>query len=101
MIQLNSTESLDDFLPLYHTQDEDRKVLLNKEREIVIYLKNLGLKMKTDPIKKLEEYYSSLTIQGIEFATSPEMQTSPLVYSVTKNRFQNRARRKGSAECTS
>lgn len=48
----NSKESLDEFLPMFHNKDYKKALLYEKEHNIVLYLKNLGLIMKTDPLKK-------------------------------------------------
>ncbi|CAD8087819.1 unnamed protein product [Paramecium primaurelia] len=53
-MSLNSKDSLEEFLQLYQCKDSKRKPMLKKEREIVQYLKGLGLQMKTDPLQKLQ-----------------------------------------------
>ncbi|CAD8045421.1 unnamed protein product [Paramecium sonneborni] len=52
-VSLNSKDSLEEFLQLYQCKDSKKKIILKKEREIVRYLKGLGLQMKTDPLLKL------------------------------------------------
>ena len=52
-VSLNSKDSLEEFLQLYQCKDSKKKTILNKEREIIRYLKGLGLQMKTDPLLKL------------------------------------------------
>lgn len=52
-VSLNSKDSLEEFLLLYQCKDSKKKTILKKEREIVQYLKGLGLQMKTDPLLKL------------------------------------------------
>lgn len=42
-ISINSKDSIEEFLSLYHCKDTNQKILLKKEREIVKYLKSLGL----------------------------------------------------------
>ncbi|CAD8187813.1 unnamed protein product [Paramecium pentaurelia] len=54
-ISINSKDSIEEFLSLYHCKDSHQKVLLKKEREIVKYLKSLGLQMKTDPLMKFQQ----------------------------------------------
>ncbi|CAD8126658.1 unnamed protein product [Paramecium sonneborni] len=54
-ISINSKDSIEEFLSLYHCKDSHQKTLLKKEREIVKYLKSLGLQMKTDPLNKYQQ----------------------------------------------
>lgn len=42
-LSINSKDSIEEFLTLYHCKDSHKKILLKKEREIVKYLKSLGL----------------------------------------------------------
>lgn len=53
-VSLNSKDSLEEFLPLYQCKDAEKRKIYKKEREIVRYLKSLGLQMNTDPLKKLQ-----------------------------------------------
>ncbi|CAD8169755.1 unnamed protein product [Paramecium pentaurelia] len=53
-VSLNSKDSLEEFLQLYQCKDSKKKTILKREREIVQYLKGLGLQMKTDPLSKLQ-----------------------------------------------
>ncbi|CAD8164434.1 unnamed protein product [Paramecium octaurelia] len=61
-VSLNSKDSLEEFLQLYQCKDSKKKTILKKEREIVQYLKGLGLQMKTDPLLKLQRI-ANFTIQ--------------------------------------
>ncbi|CAD8157877.1 unnamed protein product [Paramecium octaurelia] len=62
-VSLNSKDSLEEFLQLYQCKDSEKKNVLKKEREIVQYLKGLGLQMKTDPLLKLQRF-ANFTIQN-------------------------------------
>ncbi|CAD8083244.1 unnamed protein product [Paramecium primaurelia] len=53
-VSLNSKDSLEEFLQLYQCKDSKKKTILKRERDIVQYLKGLGLQMKTDPLSKLQ-----------------------------------------------
>lgn len=46
----SSITSLDEFLPMFHNKDSSKNSIHDKEMAIVVYLKSLGIIMKTDPL---------------------------------------------------
>ncbi|CAD8168307.1 unnamed protein product [Paramecium pentaurelia] len=58
----NSKESLDEFLPMFHNKDNKKAIIYQKEQNIIKYLKQIGLIMKTDPLKKQQEHYQKTKI---------------------------------------
>ncbi|CAD8072140.1 unnamed protein product [Paramecium primaurelia] len=59
-----SVESLDSLLPQFHCHDLQQ---LEVERRVVGYLKSLGLKFKTDPTSKEQEFYEQPKQRNIIF----------------------------------
>ncbi|CAK70152.1 unnamed protein product (macronuclear) [Paramecium tetraurelia] len=54
---LNSKDSLDEFLPMFHNKDNKKAILNQQEQSVIKYLRQLGVIMKTDPLKKQQEHY--------------------------------------------
>ncbi|CAK80239.1 unnamed protein product (macronuclear) [Paramecium tetraurelia] len=59
---LNSKDSLDEFLPMFHNKDNNKAILYQQEQNIIKYLKQIGLVMKTDPLKKQQEHFQQYFI---------------------------------------
>ncbi|CAD8160666.1 unnamed protein product [Paramecium octaurelia] len=59
---LNSKDSLDEFLPMFHNKDNNKAILYQQEQNIIKYLKQIGLIMKTDPLKKQQEHFQKSKI---------------------------------------
>ncbi|CAK62153.1 unnamed protein product (macronuclear) [Paramecium tetraurelia] len=62
-----SVESLDSFLPQYHSSNQQQ---FESEHRIVLYLRQLGIEFKTDPRNKEQEYYEKSKKKGIIFQAS-------------------------------
>ncbi|CAD8081975.1 unnamed protein product [Paramecium sonneborni] len=58
----NSKDSLDEFLPMFHNKDNKKAALYQIEQNIITYLKQLGIIMKTDPLKKQQEHHQKTKI---------------------------------------
>ncbi|CAD8080564.1 unnamed protein product [Paramecium sonneborni] len=71
----NSKDSLDEFLPMFHNKDNKKTALYQKEQSIIKYLKQLGLIMKTDPLKKQQEHRSKTKIIEV-FVSKGEIDSS-------------------------
>ncbi|CAK84335.1 unnamed protein product (macronuclear) [Paramecium tetraurelia] len=87
-VSLNSKDSLEEFLQLYQCKDSKKKTILKKEREIVQYLKGLGLQMKTDPLLKLQRIAKQIKLTKNSFTIQNDKSPNPNDEIVLERKLQ-------------
>ncbi|CAD8099459.1 unnamed protein product [Paramecium sonneborni] len=73
-----SVESLDSLLPQFHCDNIQQ---LEIERRVVVYLRSLGLKFKTDPRQKEQDYFDYPKKNAIIFQQM--IGESPLINNIS------------------